>query len=61
MNRTPLPNGVLSIKDFSKWSSLGITRIYQEIRIGRLHILKIGRRTVITADAAEEWLKRLSR
>ena len=59
MTRNQLPKGMYSIKEFSSWSTLGVTRIYKEISIGRLKIVKIGRRTVITAEAAEEWRAQL--
>lgn len=48
-----------SIKEFSEVVSLGKTRIYEEIKSGRLKVCKIGRRTIITDQAADEWLQSL--
>lgn len=48
------------IDSFAKLFSIGRTKIYEEIREGRLRALKCGRRTIITAQAADEWLQSLS-
>lgn len=46
-----------SIEAFCKTFSVGKTLTYAEIKAGRLKIAKIGRRTVIPADAADVWFK----
>ena len=46
-----------SISEFAKAVSLGKTKIYEEIKYGRLKTCKVGRRTIITTVAAEEWLR----
>lgn len=38
---------------------IGRTLAYREIKEGRLKIVKVGRRTLITAEAAQQWLKQL--
>jgi excisionase family DNA binding protein len=43
----------------TKVSGVGRTLIFQEIREGRLVARKIGRRTIITADDLQAWLKTL--
>ena len=48
-----------SVTEFCKIYGLGRTRAYAEIGSGRLKAKKIGRRTVVPAEAAEEWLSRL--
>jgi excisionase family DNA binding protein len=48
-----------SVEEFCKRYGLGRTRAYQELKSGRLRARKIGRRTVITEDDAEDWLRRL--
>lgn len=35
--------------------SIGRTRVYQEIKEGRLRVFKVGRRTLISVQAAGEW------
>lgn len=52
----PFSPALMSINDFSTWSRLGRTRIYEEIGSGKLPILKIGRRTFIRTADAEAWL-----
>lgn len=47
------------LKSFSELFSIGRTKLYQEIKEGKLKILKVGRRTIITAQAADEWLASL--
>jgi Helix-turn-helix domain len=49
----------MSIADFCKRYGPGRTTVYQEIKAGRLCCRKIGKRTIITEDDAEDWLRRL--
>jgi excisionase family DNA binding protein len=49
----------LSIALFCERYGVGRTTAYQEIKSGRLRGRKIGRRTIITEDDAEEWLRQL--
>lgn len=44
-----------SIEEFAHCYGIGRTLAYREIAAGRLRIFKVGRRTLISADAAEEW------
>jgi len=48
-----------SIGEFCQRYGPGRTTTYQEIQAGRLRARKVGRRTIITEDDAEEWLQRL--
>lgn len=48
------------IPTFCQLYSVGRTLVYKEIKEGRLNIVKIGRRTLITADSAQMWLKNAS-
>jgi excisionase family DNA binding protein len=48
-----------SIPEFCRRYGIGRTNAYQEIAAGRLRALKVGRRTLITHDAAESWLAAL--
>jgi len=49
----------MGIEEFCGQYGLGRTRVYQEIKMGRLSARKVGRRTLITIDDAEDWLRRL--
>lgn len=46
----------LDIDDLAKKSKVGRTKIYDEIKHGRLKARKIGRRTLILAEDARAWL-----
>ncbi|MBC7582343.1 MAG: helix-turn-helix domain-containing protein [Tardiphaga sp.] len=45
-----------NIKEFCKCFSIGRSKTYDEIKVGRLRAIKVGRRTLITMADAEEWL-----
>ena len=45
------------IPTFCRVYSIGRSLAYAEIKAGRLKIAKVGRRTVIPAEAADNWLK----
>ncbi|MBR1197810.1 helix-turn-helix domain-containing protein [Bradyrhizobium sp. AUGA SZCCT0158] len=49
----------LSVVEFAQRYGVGRTTTYEEIKSGRLPARKIGKRTIITVDDAEEWLSRL--
>jgi hypothetical protein len=49
----------MSLQDFCQSYDIGRTKAYEEINQGRLKARKAGRRTIITADDAEDWLSRL--
>jgi excisionase family DNA binding protein len=48
-----------SIAVFCERYDVGRTCAYEEIKAGRLKALKVGRRTLITEESAEAWLKNL--
>jgi len=48
------------VPTFCQLFGIGKTRTYQEIKEGRLKIVKVGKRTLIPAQAASEWLNNLS-
>lgn len=48
-----------SIDGFAKATGVGRSKIYEEIRAGRLHAKKLGSRTIITAQAASDYLSQL--
>jgi excisionase family DNA binding protein len=49
----------MSIAEFCERYGPGRTKTYEELKSGRLRARKIGKRTVITEDDAEDWLQRL--
>jgi hypothetical protein len=49
----------MTILEFSRWSRLGRTRVYEEIGAGALRAIKAGRRTLITLEDAQTWLEAL--
>ncbi len=49
----------MSIAEFCECYDTGRTTAYQEIKSGRLRARKCGRRTKITEDDAEDWLRSL--
>jgi excisionase family DNA binding protein len=59
----PDPQGharrAMSIAEFCQRYGTGRTTAYQEIKAGRLRARKCGKRTIITDDDAEAWLRDL--
>lgn len=49
-----------SIAEFCELVSLGRSRVFEEIRDKRLQIVKVGRRTLIPAQAVTAWLDLLA-
>jgi hypothetical protein len=49
----------MSIPAFCERYGIRRTKTYAEIRSGRLLARKAGKRTIITEDDAEDWLRRL--
>jgi excisionase family DNA binding protein len=52
-----MSKAALSIEDFCNSYSVGKTTAYEEINAGRLHAVKVGRRTLIPEQSAVEWLQ----
>ncbi|MGH7223682.1 MAG: helix-turn-helix domain-containing protein [Gemmataceae bacterium] len=50
-----------SINDFCRLAGIGRSLTYSEIGRGRLETVKVGRRTLITRQAADEFFHRLER
>ncbi len=46
-----------TVKTFSTAHHQGVTATYQEINAGRLRIMKVGKSTRISAEAAADWRK----
>ena len=48
-----------SLDEFARLNDIALTTVRGEIRSGRLIARKIGRRTIITAEDANDWRNRL--
>ena len=48
-----------SIAEFAARTGLGRTRVFEELKAGRLRAVKCGRRTLIPAAEVDAWLKAL--
>jgi excisionase family DNA binding protein len=51
----PVPPAFLSIRDFTRYSGLGRSRVYELIKAGELETIKYGRRRLIPMSAAATW------
>ena len=49
----------MSLQEFCRAYGIGRTRTYAELKSGRLRARKAGKRTLITGDDAEAWLRNL--
>lgn len=49
----------LSIEQFASLYGIGRTRVFEEIKAGRLLTYTVGRRRYISIGAAEQWQRRL--
>lgn len=49
----------LSVEEAAEAAGVGRTSLFEEIRKGRITARKIGRRTVITVEDFDAWLKAL--
>jgi excisionase family DNA binding protein len=49
----------MSVDQFTERYGIGRSKTYEQIAAGRLRALKVGKRTIIREDDAEDWLSRL--
>jgi hypothetical protein len=56
-----LPTLAYSVAQLVKATSIGRTKIFEDIAKGRLHATHVGGRTVITVEDARAWLANASR
>lgn len=50
-----------SPKQFSEFHCISLPTFFRLVRTGKLEARKIGRRTIVTADAERKWLESLPR
>ena len=61
MQQSPLgPRLLYSIAEFKSLTGLCKTRVFEELKAGRLVAVKCGRRTLIPAAEVEAWLASLT-
>lgn len=56
---TEVRKGARTVIEFAAWAGLNRTRVFEEIKAGRLEARKCGRATLITHEAGEEFLRSL--
>jgi excisionase family DNA binding protein len=49
-----------SIPEFCSAIGVGRTKVYEEIKAGRLRSIKVGARSIIAAEEGRAWLQRLA-
>jgi excisionase family DNA binding protein len=49
----------MSVEEAAKAAGVGRTLLFEEIRKGRITARKVGRRTIITTEDLDAWLKLL--
>ena len=49
----------MSVSEFCRWASIGRTKMYAEVKTGRITPRKIGAKTIILRSDAEAWLRSL--
>jgi len=55
----PARQRAMSLDEFSNRYGPSRTKTYEEIKCGRLRAVKCGKRTLVTEDDAEAWLRSL--
>lgn len=58
-NRTDTIGGAMSVGEFCRWSCISRTKLYSEVKAGRLELRKVGTKSVILRSDAEAWLRNL--
>lgn len=59
MTPSSFPKLALSVDEFCETCSIGRSTFYEEVKAGRIHILKAGKRTLIASTEAQRWLESL--
>ncbi len=47
----------MSLAGFCQCYNIGRTKAYEEIKSGRLRVRKCGKRSIVSEDDAEDWLR----
>jgi hypothetical protein len=51
--------GAMTVSEFCIWARVGKTKLYAEVKAGRIKLRKIGAKSVIIRSDGEEWLRSL--
>jgi excisionase family DNA binding protein len=51
--------GAMTVSEFCNWARIGRTKLYAEVKDGRITLRKIGSKTIILRSDAEAWLRAL--
>lgn len=46
----------MTVKEFCAWSRIGHTKFYELLARGEVRAIKVGRRTLVSSEAAQAWL-----
>ena len=57
----PAPKLAWPFGEFCKQVGMGRTKGYDEVRKGRLRVLKVGKKSIVTAEDAQQYLDSLPR
>jgi excisionase family DNA binding protein len=49
----------MTVSEFCSWARIGRTKLYAEVKDGRITLRKIGSKTIILRSDAEAWLHSL--
>ena len=60
LEKEQIQKRAITINEFCKAYSIGRTSAYDKIKVGRLRVVKFGKRTLVPIDNAEKWLESLS-
>jgi hypothetical protein len=58
-DQTSITGGAMSVAEFCRWGCIGRTKLYAEVKAGRITLRKIGAKTIILRRDAEAWLSSL--
>jgi hypothetical protein len=54
-----LPPAAMTFAEFLRWSRIGKTSAYREVKSGRLVLRKCGSKSLVLIEDAEAWLQAL--
>lgn len=60
IKKEQLDRASLSVDEFCATHGIGRTTFYAELKAGRIHVVKCGRRTLVPVAEKDAWLGRLA-
>ena len=60
MTPPSFPKMALSVDEFCAACSIGRSTFYENVKFGRIRVLKAGKRTLIASSEAQRWLDSLA-